>query len=311
MTIRARTADALVGLLVVGAVAVMLAALAVTRGWTEHRVTMYMLSPSVQDIQQNTPVLLQGLAVGEVAAISPVIDSGTMGPPQFLVELRLRERYANGEAIRLPIGTKAEVSASGLIGSASIALLVPTGRFVGALIPGDTIRATIRQSATDALKEVADSLKTQVSDVLRDTRALLASLERTSNTAEREFRQTGPEVRLALKEIQTATASLEPVMHHADSVLSTLGPRVELVQDSMLATLSEARTLLRHSDSLTRSFVGLAEDIRPDIKATTEGIAVVTAKLEYFVDQISRRPYRFFSGVRLPPRESLPRDTTP
>ncbi|MDH4131957.1 MAG: MlaD family protein, partial [Gemmatimonadota bacterium] len=269
------------------------------------------LSPSVQDIKADTPVLLQGLSVGEVAAISPIVDSGTMGPPQFLVELRLRDRYPNGEVLTLPIGTSAEIGSSGLLGAASIALLVPSGRLVGALIPGDTIRATIQHSATDALKEVADSLKTQISDVLRDARSLLASLERTSTAAEQELRRTGPEVRLAIREVRSAAAALEPLLRDADSLVLAIEPRVGLIQDSLLATLSEARSLLRHSDSLTQSFVGLAEDIRPDIKATAEGIAVVTAKLEFFVDQVSRRPYRMFSGVRLPPRDSLPKDSTP
>ena len=311
MSIRTRTADALVGLLVIGAVVITLAALAVTRGWTEHRITMYVLSPSVQDIKPDTPVLLQGLAVGEVAAISPIVDSGTMGPPEFLVELRLRDRYANGEILTLPIGTTAEISSSGLIGTASIALLVPHGHQVGALVPGDTIRATIQHSATDALKEVADSLKTQVSEVLRDTRKLLASLERTSTAAEQELRLTGPEIRLAIREVRTAAAALEPLLKNADSLVLAIEPRVGLLQDSLLATLSDARRLLQHSDSLTQSFTTIATDIRPDIKATAEGMAVVTAKLEYFVDQVSRRPYRMFSGVRQPPRDSLPRDSLP
>jgi ABC-type transporter Mla subunit MlaD len=311
MTLRTRTADAMIGLLVVGAVLVTLVALAVTRGWTESRITMYMLSPSVLDLKQNTPVLLQGLAIGEVAAISPVVDSNTMGPPEFLVELRLRERYASGVPIQLPIGTTAELGASGLLASASVSLKVPTGRFVGALIPGDTIRATIQHGAAEALKEVADSLKTQVSDVLRDTRKLLATMERTSAAAEAELKMTGPEVREVLSGVQRATAALEPLLRNADSLVVALGPRVGLLQDSLLATLAEARQLLRHSDSLTQSFLGLAEDIRPDIKTTTENIVVVTAKLEHFVDQVSRRPYRLFSGVRQPPHDSMARDSAP
>lgn len=311
MTLRARTADALVGLLVIGALVVALFALAITRGWTENRITMFVRSPSVQDIKEDTPILLQGLSIGEVAAISPLVDSADMGPPEFLIELRLRERYASGEAIRLPIGTTAEIGASGLIGSASIALKVPSGRFVGTLVPGDTIEAVIQQGATEALKEVADSLKTQVSDVLRDTRSLLASLERTSAAAEAELRATGPEIRLVLREVRSAAAALEPLLRDADSLVVAMGPRLGLVQDSLLAAMGEARRLLAHSDSLTQSFLGLAEDIRPDIKETTENIAVVTAKLEFFVDQVSRRPYRLFSGVRQPPRDSLPRDSIP
>jgi len=97
---------------------------------------------------------------------------------------------------------------------------------VGALVPGDTIRATIQHSATDALKEVADSLKTQVSEVLRDTRKLLASLERTSTAAEQELRLTGPEIRLAIRECGPRGSARAPVKN-ADSLVLAIEPRVD------------------------------------------------------------------------------------
>lgn len=311
MSMRARTADALVGLLVLGAIAVMVIVLAVTRGWTERRITIYMLSPSVQDLKEDTPVLLQGLAIGEVSGISPKVDSGAMGPPQFLVALRLRERYANGLPIQMPLGTKAEISSSGLIGAAAIALLVPPNEISAPLQPGDTIRASIRQSATEALKEVADSLKTQISDVLRDTRTLLQTLGRTASTAEAELAATGPELRSTLAETRSVMQRLEPLIGEAQSTLATTDGRVAQLTDSLTLLLSDTRRLINNADTLTASVTTLTNDLSPEIRQTLANMHVISTKLEWFVDQISRRPHRLVTGVNALPRDSIVAKSAP
>ncbi len=305
MTMRTRTADALIGILVLGAIAVMTIALAVTRGWTERRITIYMLSPSVQDLKEDTPVLLQGLVIGEVAGISPKVDSGAMGPPQFLVALRLRERYANGVPIQMPLGTKAEISSSGLIGAAAVALLVPPNEISAALQPGDTIRASIRQSATEALKEVADSLKTQVSDILRDTRTLLQTLGQTASTANVELAATGPELRSTLAETRSVMQRLEPLIGNAQTTLASTDERVARLTDSLTTLLSDTRRLINHADTLTTSITTLTGDLSPELRQTLTNMHVVSAKLEWFIDQVSRRPHRLVTGVNQLPRDSI------
>lgn len=311
MTMRTRTADALVGVLVLGAIAVMTIALAVTRGWTERRITIYMLSPSVQDLKEDTPVLLQGLVIGEVAGISPKVDSGAMGPPQFLVALRLRERYANGVPIQMPLGTKAEISSSGLIGAAAVALLVPPNEISAALQPGDTIRASIRQSATEALKEVADSLKTQISDILRDTRTLLQTLGRTASTANDELAATGPELRNTLAETRGVMQRLEPLIGNAQSTLASTDDRVARLTDSLTTLLSDTRRLINNADTLTTSITALTSDLSPELRQTLTNMHVVSAKLEWFIDQVSRRPHRLVTGVNQLPRDSILNESKP
>lgn len=302
---RARTADALIGLLVVSAILVVVVALAVTRGWTERRVTLYMVSPSVQDLKQDTPVFLQGLNIGEVAAISPVVDSGAMGPPQFLVELRIRERFANGVPIRLPLGTRAEVTAGAFLGAAAVALLAPKNDVGAALAPGDTIRATYAQGWSDALKEVADTLKTQVSAILKDTRQLLQTLEQTSATAQQEVALTAPEVRATLTAAREVMARMEPLLAQAQATLAHADGQVDQVQDSLSAVMGDARVLLRSADSLTRTLTTLSTEMSPDIQRTVTNLYVVSAKLDWFIDQVSRRPHRLVTGVNQLSRDSI------
>jgi len=306
MSLRPRTADTLVGALVLGAIIVIIAALVVTRGWTERRVVIYMLSPSVQDLKQETPVYLQGLAIGEVKDISPLPDAGgRMGPPTFVVALRLRERYANGLPIQLPLGTRAEISSTGLIGNASISLVVPPNDIQAAIQPGDTIRGTLTQGWTDVVKEVADTLRTQVSGILRDTRTLLGSLNRTAQAAESEVNRTAPEIRQTLASARAALDRLEPLLVRASATLASADTGLGTLQDSLTLLMADTRRLINHADTLTTNVNSLTTDLSPDIRQTLRTMRVMSAKMEYFIDQVSRRPHRLLTGVRQVSRDSI------
>ncbi len=138
-----------------------------------------------------------------------------MGPPEFVVALRLRERYQNGTPIVLPRATRAELIQSAILaGGVEISLIVPPNARFGQLEPGDTIRAKVPQTAVQTLKEVADSLKTQVSDILRDTRKLLATLDHTASSVETEMQRTAPEVRQTLADARVVPRSIEPGPRH-------------------------------------------------------------------------------------------------
>jgi ABC-type transporter Mla subunit MlaD len=265
-----------------------------------------MLSPSVQDLKQETPVYLQGLTIGEVKDISPLPDTGErMGPPMFVVGLRLRERYANGLPIRLPLGTHAEITSTGLIGNASISLVVPLNNIRAALQPGDTIRGELTQGWTDVVKEVADTLRTQVSGILRDTRRLLASLDRTAQSADQELSRTAPEVRRTLASARAALDRLEPLLAQAGTTLTRADSGLGQMQDSLTLLLADARRLINHADTLTTSVTDLTTDLTPDVRQTLRTMRVMSAKLEYFIDQVSRRPHRLLTGVRRISRDSV------
>jgi ABC-type transporter Mla subunit MlaD len=302
---RTRTADALVGLLVIGTAVVTLLAIVMTRGWTERRVTIYMLSSSVQDLKQDTPVYLRGLAIGEVASISPQVDSGQMRAPRFLLALRLRERFANGVPIQISRGTTGKITTGSLIGAASISLEIPDPPSGVALMPGDTIPGEVVQGWSEGLKEVVDSLKTQVSDILRETRTLLRTVDRTAATAEAQVAATGPELRATLSSARQVLSRLDPMIEQARTTVASTDERMAVLQDSLTLLLADTRQLLHHADTLTTTVNALTADLAPDIRQTVNNVFVLSAKLEYFMDQVSRRPHRLMTGVRPLPRDSI------
>jgi ABC-type transporter Mla subunit MlaD len=251
-------------------------------------------------------VFLQGLAIGEVASISPQADTGQMvSAPLFLVALRLRERYANGVPIRLPLGTRAEISSTGLIGAASIALQVPKNDISAVLAPGDTIRGELTQGWTDVLKEVADTLKTQVSDILKDTRRLLGTLDRTAGATQSEIARTAPELRATLASARQVLDRLEPMIEQTRTTLAATDTSIGILQDSLTRLLGDTRRLVNRADTLTANVAQTADEVTPDIRQTLKNVYILSAKLEYFIDQVSRRPHRLLTGIRPLSRDSI------
>ena len=310
-----RTADTLLGLLVVAVVSVLVFALSRTQGWAERRFSIFMITESVQDLSLDTRVYLQGLEVGRVQSLAPLVDP-SMGRPRFVANLRLRRTYDNGAPLILPTGTQAEIRPlAGLATGTFIALEVPIRPYgAAALSPGDTIAASRRPGSLEALSQVADSLKDQVRDVLHDTQALLERLNQTVNLANTHIQQVAPEVRKTMTEAQATLAQLRPTLDQATKLLESADQRLGPIHDSLSATLTAAHSALVRLDTLSLAANSVLIQNQEAIRRTMNNILVLSAKMDHFVDQVSRKPLKMLSGVRPLPPESLPQlfpTTTP
>jgi ABC-type transporter Mla subunit MlaD len=288
--------DLLIGALVIGAVVVLVIAFVLTKGWNKRQFDLYMRAESARDLTSDTRVLLQSLPIGEVKAIAPQVDSQT-SRLRFIVHLRIDERYQDGTELRLPLGTQGELVTSNVLGGVSIELRMPE-RPIGKLAAGDTINSTIRSSGLDAIAMIADSLRQQIALVLTDTRTLIENLSGTVVLAEKELRQTGPEVRATMAEVQASLVQLRPTLARADTLMATATNRMDGVSDSIAATLTETKSMIAHLDSLALTASSIAGENRQVVRTTAENLYVISAKLEHFLDQVSRRPLRMIYGVR-------------
>ena len=306
-----RLSDVLIGTLVVGAVIVLVLAFVLTKGWNKQQFDLYMRTESARDLTSDTRVLLQSLPVGEVKAVAPQVDSGT-GRLRFIVHLRIDERYQDGTELRLPLGTQADIVSSNVLGGVSIELRMPE-RPVGRLAAGDTIPSMVRSSGLDAIAQIADSLRRQITLVLTDTRSLIENLSATVVLAQRELRQTAPDVRETMAEVQASLAQLRPTLARADTLMATATGRMDGVSDSIAATLAQTKSMIAHLDSLALTATAIAGENRAVVRTTAENLFVISAKLEHFLDQVSRRPLRMLYGVRPFPDSirPVPPSTTP
>ncbi|HEU4763344.1 MAG TPA: MlaD family protein [Gemmatimonadales bacterium] len=303
MSLSERQADTLVGALVVGVALVLAVAVYFTLGWNQRRWDLYITAASAQDLNADTKVFLQGLEVGRVAAVNPRID-GAHGALSFLVRVRIDQHFEDGSPVRLPVGTTAEIAAASALGGAVISLNTPAAASGAMLNPDDTIGSVRHTTPLDQIAQVADSLARQVSLVLTDTRTVLQDVDGTVRLVHRQVNDAAPALQRSIAGVAATLAELQPLLRHADTLVSSADGHFRVLQDSLVRTLGTAHALTLHLDSLVNLARTMGTENREDIRATVANLQATSAQLEYFVDQVSRRPLRMLSGVHPPPPDS-------
>jgi ABC-type transporter Mla subunit MlaD len=298
-----RTSDALIGVFVAGALVVLLTAIYFTQGWNRRSWQVYITAASAEGLNSDTKVYLQGLEIGRVHSVSPRI--GGTGPLTFLVLLDLDLRFANDSLVQIPRGTRALIAEASFVGGASISLETPR---IGAGVlvqPGDTLDGIPRPSPLGQIAQVADSLARQVSLVLADTRRLLADVDGTVRDVRGQVGAAAPRVQSSLAAVDAGLKHLEPTLRHAASLAASADSSFGGLQDSLTRTLAAARQLLLRLDTLTSTTQQVATENRADIRTTVAQMKVVGLQLEYFLDQVSRRPLRMITGIKPANTDSL------
>ncbi len=290
--------DFIVGVVIVGAVGILLGTLIATSGWGEKRYELFLRTASAEGITPDSRVILQGLEVGRVRTIAPRVDSSSR-QVSFLARLSIRERFPDGSELRFPVGTRAElVQVSQISTGVDIQLLLPdtVGRLAETLAAGDTVSATRRGSALETITAVAGELSEEVKHVLQQTTRTLVRLQGTLATVDTT-------VVALLPEVQGAVASASRTMGHVEALLADMHENA--LPDSVTATIASANRLVRRLDSLTVDAQSMVAENRVAMQGTVANLLVASRQLNHFLDEASRRPYRLLTGVR-----PLPSDTT-
>jgi ABC-type transporter Mla subunit MlaD len=211
-----------------------------------------------------------------------------------VARLSINQRFPDGTAVTLPVGTSALIAQTSPIAAPVIQIETPkNARLSAYLAAGDTIPSTRTVSAMDRLGDVAEQLSGEVESALGETRRLLAGTNHTVARTDSLLATTTPLVERALTQL---AASLE----RTDRMLGSLEPRVGPVVDSMAVTLAETRQVLQRLDDLARTASSMAGENRESIRATVENLRRSSIIMDHFVDQVSRRPTRMLTGVRPP-----------
>jgi ABC-type transporter Mla subunit MlaD len=283
-------------LFVLGVIGVMLGTLVITSGLLHRRYDVYMRTPNAQDLTQDTRVLLQGLAVGRVRQVNPLLDSAG-GSLTFVARLSIDAEFPNGARVTFPRGTRAVIEQLSPIGAPVIQLIVPEGGARAPVEPGDTIPSERVQGAMDALGRIASNLSDELRQTIRDTRLLVRQATRTAQETEHLVSASTPRVEDALSQLSTS-------LERADSMLADLGPRVAPLTDSLTAVLADARRAVRQVTVLAQTADSLAGENRVPIQETIQHLHNSAVLLEHFADQVSRRPTRLLTGVQPPPLDT-------
>lgn len=292
--------DFIVGLLIVVAVGLVIGALLATSGWGQRRYALYMRVANAEGISADTRVLVEGLEIGRVASIVPRVDP-TSRRVSFVARLSLAQEFENGSKLLLPLGTRASIASVSQISSASeIVLILPDSthgmaRMLGA---GDTINSDRPSSALDSLKVVVTNLSSDVRDVLLKARDALTGVQHTLASANSTIQTMTPSLNAAVTSVSSSMARI-------DSITRRIPPGIA---DSVTATLASSNRLLVHLDSVVQSAQAMAAENRGDLRVTASNLAELSRQLNHFADAVSRRPYRFLTGVTPLPPDSAKAD---
>lgn len=298
--------DFVVGLLLVIAVGLVIGTVVATSGWGQRRYALFVRVANAEGISADTRVLVEGLEIGRVRSIVPRVDP-TSRRVSFIARLSLAQEFEDGSELQLPLGTRATITPVSQISSASeIVLILPDStrgapqRMLGA---GDTINSDRPSSALDSLKVVVTNLSTDMHQVLLQAREALVGVQRT-------LAQTSTTIRDLTPGLDQAVTSVSASMARIDSLTRRIPPGIA---DSVTATLASSNRLLVHLDSLAQDARTVAAENRGDLRSTAANLAELSRQLNHFADAVSRRPYRFLTGVTPLPPESAktdpPKDT--
>jgi len=304
MAVNVQRTDLYVGVFLVATVALVAIALIATSGWGVDRYDVFVRTDNAQDIGPDTKIYLQGLEVGRVAGIAPR-PMGGAGRLEFILRLRLVDRFPDGTPLRLPRGTYAQVT-SGLLGGSQLQLAVARDSG-GTLAPGDTIGMQRGTSPIEAFGDLARDLKSTIQHALVSAtgtmdmvRVLADSLRLATGTARRLLIATQPGAERMLSGVN---ANLDRLQVMLDSTTTRTGLTFQQVD----ATLAQSRQLLASLDSLTRQMNALTAENRPEITQMIANFRDISAQLGFVLEQLSRRPLRFISGVKIPDTLTFPR----
>lgn len=286
--------DFLVGLFLLVTVGVVAGTLIVTSDLGVVRNDLYLRVASAEDLTSDTRVVLQGLPIGRVRQVNPVVDTLTQRI-SFIARLAVQDRFPNGTELRLPVGTRAVISQSTPIAPTIVDLVPPERIRFGAFVaPGDTLEAERSRNALDELGEIAGGMRGELEGILAGTRDLLLRTDTAVRQAQATLATNGPLVEQVLRQLGETLARTQ-------GVLADVGPRIGPLYDSLTAAISDTRAVLATLDTIASAARDLTVENRDVVRDIAESLRRSTTVLEHFADQVSRRPTRLLTGVTPPP----------
>jgi ABC-type transporter Mla subunit MlaD len=294
--------DFIVGLVIVGAIAVVVGALLATSGWGERRYDLYLRAASAEGLTADSKVLLQGLEVGRVMRVSPRVDSTTR-TVSFVAKLSMIERFSGGADLRLPTGTRGRLEpASQISSTVLIRIVLPDsgGRAARLLAEGDTIDSDRKVPVMDQVAEVAQQLSKEVQEVLHRTHQSLERVDAILAQANGVLKDIRPSVETTLADVSTT-------MNHVNKLVQRLDPGLA---DSVSRAIALSTRIMLRVDSLAAQAGQMTAENREDVRIAVANITQLTRQLNHLAEQVSRRPYRLLTGVKPLPSDSAPRAGT-
>jgi paraquat-inducible protein B len=315
--VSARTHPRLLGAFVLGAIALVLAAVVFfsAGGWFEKRERFSVYFPgSVRGLNPGAPVTFRGIKIGEVAEVKAVLT----GKPDPLIQVEVIIELMS-DIVETPPGvprpfagmTAADAAKAlierGIRGKLQSQSLLTGQKYIDFdFLPGEPARfsgldprypelrttPTAMEKLGDKFEQFFDKLaELPLDEMMEDVRKAIRSV--------REVLEA-PELRGAIRKADRAMGELAPTLADARrtladarKLLDTVGGEVELTSGSARETMAELRRTLdraaRSLDQLDRT-LGSADEARVGATRTLEELERALKALRNLVDYVQTHP---------------------
>jgi phospholipid/cholesterol/gamma-HCH transport system substrate-binding protein len=189
----------------------------------------YAVYDNIDQLAVSNPVLVNGMPVGRVSAISLMQNRNN----HVLVEMEIDSN------VPLSDSTTAILNSS-LLGSKSVLLRIGQSR--NRIKPGDTIRSEVAKGMFDVLSETATPVASDLQTTLRKFNGIIDNLSKNSQQLEVIFAK-----------LQSTPDLLNKTLVTADSKIVELSGSVKGVADNLNTTLTELRPTLNNFKTISDS----------------------------------------------------------
>jgi phospholipid/cholesterol/gamma-HCH transport system substrate-binding protein len=261
----------LVGAIVVGAVVLLLVALALITGRGVASSEYLVRYHNVTGLRYGAPIFYEGYRIGQVGGVTP---ERTVDGTRYKVELSIRRDWP------IPVDSPARLQSSGLLADVSIA--IHEGKSKDTLKPGGELKgeegADIFSAMNELAGEVTTLTRTQISP-------LIQTLSQRVDSITGSIDKSTPEI------LEQTRALLDRVNHASDALNDVLKPENRAAVGAILgearALTSELRKTRETLDHALGDLAGIAKENRPDVRRSVQDLSSVLEALSSRMDVIS------------------------
>lgn len=261
----------LVGAVVVGAIALLLVALALITGKGVASTDYVVRYRNVTGLRYGAPVFYEGYRVGQVGAVTP---ERTADGTRYKVVLAIRRDWP------IPVDSPARLQSSGLLADVSIGIHEGTSR--DRLAPGGELKGIEGADIFAAMNELAG----QVSELTRtQITPLIQTLSQRVDSITGTIDKTTPLI------LEQTRALLERANRASDSINDLLRPENRAAVGAILGEVKNLGAELRKTratlDQALGELAGIAKENRPDVRNAVQDLASVLGALSARMDVIT------------------------
>ena len=240
--------DAIIGLVVVGAIVVLIWGINFLKGFNmlAAEQVFYARYDRVDGLKSSSPVTLRGYKVGQIRSIR---FSDALAD-HLIVEFSISDQF------KLPLDTRARIVSSDIMGTKEIKLIAGSSRNM--LQSGDTIQGSIEGDLKEQVSMQMLPLKNKAENLMSSVDSVLAVIQYIFNEDTREnLTQSFTSINKTIKSLESATGTLDTIMTGQKTHMENIIANVDSITGNLKDNNKNITHILSNFSTISDSLSGV------------------------------------------------------